>query len=115
MEVKDVIKWIEWAERIYHSASTIENLQDYKFFMEQGAETINLLQSLETTIKGYEVAYTKEVLEKDKLKKELEAYKEMWWKFKGNFGLCGLEHKSTSKRIITEMNILERKYLGGGE
>ena len=75
----------------------------------ESAEIIDLLKSLETTIKGYEVAYTRAVLEKDKIRKELEAYKEMW---KNLIDEINRVENDYAQRLAYG---LEQRYLGGGE
>ena len=76
---------------------------------------IDELKALETTIKGYETVYTKAVLEKDLLEKELEAYKGIintlhrycdWFQVKGTSSITGLNNL---------LEDLEQKYLGGWE
>ena len=82
---------------------------------DEAVNIISLLKSLETTIKGYETVYTKAVLEKDLLEKELEAYKGIintlhrycdWFQVKGTSSITGLNNL---------LEDLEQKYLGGWE
>jgi chromosome segregation ATPase len=95
--------------------NTDEEEKRFEEIKQENSQIINLLKSLETTIKGYEVAYTKAVLEKDKLRKELETYKGIintlhrycdWFQVKGTSSITSLNN------LLEE---LEQKYLGGGE
>ena len=94
MEIKEVLKIIE---EIYPLLPLWKDDLD---------NLISLFKSLETTIKGYEVAYTKAVLEKDKLKKELEAYKGMWEE---------LYEVASEFNFFPLMDKIREEYLGGGE
>jgi chromosome segregation ATPase len=79
----------------------------------ESAEIIDLLKSLETTIKDYEVAYTKAVLEKDKLRNELEKYKWMWEELPNKLEPVVLNDCLTE--LSRAMDVLKGKYLGGGK
>ena len=104
MEVKKVLKIIE---EIYPLLPLWKDDLD---------NLITLLQSLEFTIKGCETAYIKAVLEKDKIRKELEAYKEMWREFKTEFTDCEMLHDSNPWGWVEiEMDKIKQKYLGGGK
>ena len=52
-----------------------------------------------------------EILEKDKIRKELEAYKEMWGEFKFKEGDFPIDDYGRFD-IADQMNFYEQKYLG---
>ena len=108
--------WNATIERMKENYNTDEEEKRFEEIKQENSQIIDLLQSLETTIKGYEVAYTKAVLEKDKISKELEAYKGMWGEFKTEFTDCEMLHDSNPWGWVEiEMDKIKQKYLGGGE
>ena len=112
MEVKEAIDKLEYYQDYCDGWSISLDKKD----LEEFENIISLLQSLETTIKSCETAYTRAVLEKDKLSKELEAYKEMWREFKTEFTDCEMLHDSNPWGWVEiEMDKIKQKYLGGGE
>jgi len=113
MEVKEAIDKLEYYQDYCDGWSISLDKKD----LEEFENIISLLQSLETTIKGCETAYTRAVLEKDKLSKELEAYKEMWKNFKETNGFRPLEYfiSAFDTTIQERMEQYEKEYLGGGE
>jgi len=125
MEVKDVIEkvkyfiknyeddWNATIERMKENYNTDEEEKRFEEIKQENSQIIDLLQSLETTIKGYEVAYTKAVLEKDKLRKELETYKGRWIELPNRFEDVVLNDSLTE--ISKCMDVLKEEYLGGGE
>jgi hypothetical protein len=106
MEVKEAIEFIEDIEGCVLHLSTVEEESEIREKTKQTISLLESLKSLETTIRGYEVAYTKAVLEKDKLRKELEAYKEMWGEAKDR-----ISGRYTNGECFI---LLERKYLEVG-
>jgi chromosome segregation ATPase len=125
MEIKEAIErvkrlikndeddWNAAIESMKENYNTDKTEKRFKEIKQENSQIIDLLQSLETTIKGYETAYTKAVLEKDKLKKELEAYKGRWIELPNRFEDVVLNDSLTE--ISKCMDVLKEEYLGGGE
>ena len=104
MEVKKVLKIIE---EIYPLLPLWKDDLD---------NLITLLQSLEFTIKGCETAYIKAVLEKDKIRKELEAYKGIVGEIENDFGNGILQNENGfGVKLEHLIEIKKQKYFGGGE
>jgi hypothetical protein len=96
MEVKEAIEFIN--NGINLSTRDLE-----KEYLEKMDGIIALLQSLKA--------------ENKKLKKENEAYKGMWEKFKDSEGHIEMKYilAEFDTTIEERMNLYEQKYLGGGE
>ena len=93
MEVKGAIKWFEWADDVYYCF--MPDAEPDNDFYKQGKRVMNLLKSLEA--------------ENKKLKQENEAYKGMWGE------LYGLVKKWKLYPREMMMDMIRKKYLGGGE
>ena len=106
MEVKEALKWFEWADDVYYCS--MPNASPNNEFYKQSKEIKNLLKSLES--------------ENKKLKKENEAYKGMWEAFKKEFKHCDLTYydagcpeNSLHEPLSGNMEYFKEEYLGGGE
>ena len=97
MEVKEAIKWFEWADDVYYCF--MPDAEPDNDFYKQGKRVMNLLKSLEA--------------ENKKLKQENEAYKGMWEI------LSGIANRETDTSFESELfsiiTRIENHYLGGGE
>lgn len=126
MEVKDAIESIKYYMEFYRDNFVTESDKlamgfdldkfesDLVNIRKEENMIVSLLKSLETTINGYEIAYTKAVLEKNKLEKENKAYKGMWGWLSVKWGCFILDNNSpTDFTLDDEMNLIEEKYLGG--
>jgi predicted RNase H-like nuclease (RuvC/YqgF family) len=93
MEVKEALKWFEWADDVYYCS--MPNASPNNEFYKQSKEIKNLLKSLES--------------ENKKLKKEYEAYKGMW---RSLIDEVNRVENDYAQRLAYG---IEQKYLGGGE
>jgi len=97
MEVKEALKWFEWADDVYYCS--MPNASPNNEFYKQSKEIKNLLKSMEA--------------ENKKLKQENKAYKGMWKELKptDDYEALILEEKN----LLSTMSKLEQKYLNNGE
>ena len=97
MEVKEAIKWFEWADDVYYCF--MPDAEPDNDFYKQGKRVMNLLKSLQAENKA--------------LKQENKAYKGMWKELKptDDYECLILEER----HLLSKMGNLENKYLGGGE
>jgi len=96
MEVKDALKWIEWADDVYYCS--MPDATPCNEFYKQSRATYNLLQSLEAK------------------NKELKLYKQMWrdlyQNWKNNFIAYPFPYSNSVGLILEDKMIeLEQKYL----
>jgi hypothetical protein len=101
MEVKEALKWFEWADDVYYCS--MPDVKPDNDFYKQSRAISNLLKSLESE------------------NKKLKAYEEMWEELKeyldddiarNTYDYDTLEVTEHYQKQITHLQI---KYLGGGE
>ncbi|NLV18372.1 MAG: hypothetical protein GXY51_02655 [Bacteroidetes bacterium] len=127
MEVKEAIKWFEWADDVYYCS--MPDVKPDNDFYKQSRAISNLLKSLEAENK--KLKKENKALRKDKwelegineaCRKENEAYRGMWERISKLAKLNNKYHidgyttgLETPEDWVKTIKGLELKYLGGGE
>ena len=93
MEVKEALKWFEWADDVYYCS--MPNASPNNEFYKQSKEIKNLLKSMEA--------------ENKKLKQENKAYKGMWK------NLIDEINRVENDYALRLAYGIEQRYLGGGK
>jgi len=118
MEVKEALKWFEWADDVYYCS--MPDVKPDNDFYKQSRAISNLLKSLEAenkTLKKENKALRKDKWELEGIneacRRENEAYEGMWKELKptDDYECLILEER----HLLSKMGNLENKYLGGGE